>query len=142
MTREMLLDLINTEGFAGCYDFVYLPLDFKTMAALGYSFVNFVDANDAERFLTHFSGFSRWGDGSDKVCEMTWSTALQGKNANIERYRNSPVMHESMPEELKPLLFKDGERVAFPKPTKQLRAPKQSILGSTLLAVDEPTCPE
>merc|ERR1712072_1038600 len=89
LTREMLLDTINTEGFVDCYDFVYLPMDFKSMVALGYSFVNFVDSEDAERFKTHFSGFSNWGHESDKVCE----------------------------------------RVAFPKPSKQIRAPKPSILG-------------
>jgi len=130
MTRERLLDLINTEGFAGCYDFVYLPMDFKSMVALGYSFINFLDSEDAERFKIHFTGFSHWGLESDKVCEMTWSTAIQGKEANIERYRNSPVMHHSMPEECKPLVFEDGVRVAFPKPSKQIRAPKPSILGS------------
>merc|ERR1711977_264384 len=50
LTRDMLLDIINTEGFVGCYDFVYLPMDFKSMAALGYSFINFMDSEDAERF--------------------------------------------------------------------------------------------
>jgi len=137
LTREMLLQLINTEGFVDCYDFVYLPMDFKKMLGLGYSFINFLDSNDADRFKTHFSGFSRWGQASDKVCETMWSNALQGRDANIERYRNSPVMHPLIPDDCKPLLFKDGERVAFPEPTKQIRAPKPSILGG---GRPEPTC--
>jgi hypothetical protein len=125
MTREMLLDLINAEGFADSYDFVYLPMDFKNKVGLGYSFINLADSAVAEDFHAHFSGFTRWGLQSDKVCEMTWSDTLQGKDAHIERYRNSPVMHHSMPDECKPLLFKEGERLAFPEPTKRIRAPRQ-----------------
>lgn len=127
MTSEMLLDLVNTEGFSGSYDFFYLPMDFKNMVGLGYCFVNLLDPDVAKRFHAHFSGFDDWGPrvASEKVCEVTWSNALQGKDAHVERYRNSPVMHESMPDEAKPMLFTDGERIAFPEPTKRIRAPKQ-----------------
>merc|ERR1719367_2096902 len=31
-TRDMLLHLLDTKGFAGMYDFIYLPMDFKTRA--------------------------------------------------------------------------------------------------------------
>jgi len=123
----MLINLINTEGFTGCYDFVYVPMDFKHSKGLGFSFVNFLKTEDAERFQTHFAGFSNWGQASDKVCEVVWTTPLQGKDAFVERYRNSPVMHDSMPEEFKPVVFQDGERVPFPQPTKQIKAPKASI---------------
>jgi len=126
MRRQMLLDLIDSQGFKGSYDFVYLPVDFKSHRGLGYSFINFSNAETAERFKEHFSGFCDWSFQSDKVCEMTYSEGLQGLNAHIERYRNSPVMHESMPEECQPLLFVEGERVPFPKPTKRIRAPHQS----------------
>lgn len=125
MTREMLLQLMNAEGFVGSYDFVYLPMDFKKMVGLGYSFINLVDGLAARRFHAHFSGFDRWGIQTEKVCEMAWSDALQGKDAHIERYRNSPVMHHSMPDDCKPLLFDDGERQPFPEPTKRIRAPRQ-----------------
>lgn len=125
MTRDMLLTLVDSQGFKGCYDFVYLPTDFrsKARAGLGYSFINFEDPATALRFHDHFSGFSDWSFQSEKVCTTMWSTALQGRDAHVERYKNSPVMHESLPDEAKPLLFKDGERLPFPAPTKRIRPP-------------------
>jgi hypothetical protein len=125
MSRDMLLSLIDAEGFKGSYDFVYLPLDFKAMVGLGYSFINFINSEEAVRFQEHFSGFCSWNLRSDKVCQVTWSESLQGRDAHIERYRNSPVMHESMADGCKPVVYKDGERTAFPEPTKRIRAPRQ-----------------
>lgn len=130
MTRDMLLDLINAEGFQGSYDFLYLPLDFKGMVGIGYSFINFISSEQAMRFQAHFAGFCRWGLQSDKVCEVSWTESLQGRDAHVERYRNSPVMHESMADGCRPVLYKDGERIAFPDPTKRIRAPRQwSVRG-------------
>jgi len=59
-TRAALLELIDREGFTGRYDFVYLPIDFKTHAALGYAFLNMVTPEDAERLRKRLDGFSRW----------------------------------------------------------------------------------
>merc|ERR1719240_2625947 len=66
-SRAMLLKLIDAEGFAGQYDFIYLPMDFKSHASLGYSFVNLVDAEQATRFFETFEGFHRWVVPSQKV---------------------------------------------------------------------------
>merc|ERR1711916_258740 len=50
--------------------------------------------------------------------------ASPGVEDNIERYRNSPVMHEAVPAQYKPLLFDGGVPVAFPAPTKSIRFPR------------------
>lgn len=123
-TRELLISLLNAQGFKGGYDLVYLPIDFQTEVGLGYAFINLVSPEEADRFRSHFQGFSEWDVVSQKTCEVSWSDALQGVDAHIDRYRNSPVMHESVPDDFKPVLYQDGERVPFPVPTKRIRAPR------------------
>mmetsp|Transcript_66259 Transcript_66259/g.184516 ORF Transcript_66259/g.184516 Transcript_66259/m.184516 type:complete len:452 (-) Transcript_66259:225-1580(-) len=123
-SRSMLIDLINAEGFRGKYDFVYLPVDFSSQAGIGYAFVNFSSPIDAERCHAHFEGFKRWSLPSEKVCTVTWAGPHQGLSAHMERYRNSPVMHDSVPDEWKPVVFHAGARIPFPQPTQPIRKPK------------------
>jgi hypothetical protein len=132
MTRDALVELLDAHGFGGCYDLVYLPMDFQTEAGLGYAFINLFTQDEAERILQYFEGFADWGVVSDKVCKMTWSD-LDGLQGHVDRYRNSPVQHESVPDKFKPALFnKDGERVPFPAPTKKIRAPRFKTLAAKL----------
>jgi hypothetical protein len=122
----MFLGLLDEGGFWPRYDFVYLPVDFSSLRSFGYGIVNFVSHSDALRFGEYFSNFTRWSEDSDKIGEIEWSGALQGLNNHIERYRDSPMMHKRVPDELKPLLFLRGVHVPFPLPTKQLKMPRRS----------------
>lgn len=128
-TRDMLLELIDSEGFSGQYDFFYLPMDFSRRANLGYAFVNLVNPQATSSFWKAFDGFSRWTMPTAKVCEIGWSGPHQGLAAHIERYKNSPVMHASVPDDYKPMLFAAGVRQAFPPPTKNLKPPYPHIRG-------------
>jgi len=123
-TRLMLCKMCDKESFAHSYDFLYMPINFRTETSFGYAFINLTRPADAKRCYDHFQGFNRWEVPSDKVCEVTWSKMYQGLAAHIERYRNSPVMHEAVPDEYRPAVFKNGIRVAFPMPTKKLRMPR------------------
>lgn len=123
-TRGMLLELVDSMGFAGTYDFAYLPVDFQSQAGLGYAFINFASVADAQACFAQFEGFSGWMLPSDKVCSVTWSSPTQGLDAHVDRYRNSPVMHPSLPDEWKPILLQQGTRVQFPPPTKAIKTPK------------------
>jgi len=123
-TGLMLLKLLDTNGFNGSYDLVYLPMDYNNCVGFGYAFINFVSSQAASGFRQAFEGFTDWGLASDKVCEVCWSSVLQGLEAHIERYRNSPVMHEAVPDAFKPLLFAGGQRISFPAPTKNIRPPR------------------
>jgi len=121
-SRKMLVELMDTEGFAGQYDFVYLPIDFETRACLGYAFINMTSSSAAMRFWRVFDGFSRWSIPSRKVSGVSWSGPHQGFDAHIERYRNSSIMSDATPDEYKPAIFRDGVRIPFPAPTRKLRA--------------------
>lgn len=131
-TRSMILSLFDDHGFKQCYDLVYLPIDFKSRSCFAYAFVNLVSHAEAVRFKEYFLGFKDWwaaAEKSDRVdrggaCEVDWSEAHQGLAAHIARYRNSPVLHAAVPDEFKPIIFKDGVRVDFPAPTKKSRAPR------------------
>jgi len=123
-TQQMLLTLLEEHGFSPLFDFVYLPMDFRNGVNLGYAFVNLLTHQDATRLMQTFQGFSSWFLDSAKVCEVSWAHPHQGLHEHVERYRNSPVMHPSMPDEYKPMVFKNGIRIAFPAPTKAIRAPK------------------
>lgn len=123
-SQKRLLDVLNATGFSDRYDFVYLPVDFQSGAGLGYAFVNMINPADASLAVAKLSGYSEWGDAAcRKVLEVCWSDPHQGLDMLIDRYRNSRVMHKSVPESYKPLLLHDGKKVAFPAPTKRVRSP-------------------
>merc|ERR1719221_1736223 len=95
-SREMLLGLFDNHGFMGQYDFIFLPIDFKTFENQGYCYLNFRNPLVAAQFMDTFQGFDRWWRAwCTAACEVSWSKFEQGYDANIERYRNSPVMHET-----------------------------------------------
>lgn len=123
-TRDMVKDLLDSCGFVGSFDFLYLPVDFHRWAGFGYAFVNMVSNADAERARDYFHGFSAWSVGSHKICEVCWGVPHQGFEKHCELYRNSPVMHESVSDEFKPAVFHQGQRAPFPAPTKRIRPPR------------------
>eukprot|EP00928_Gymnodinium_smaydae_P030668 TRINITY_DN2273_c0_g2_i4.p1 TRINITY_DN2273_c0_g2~~TRINITY_DN2273_c0_g2_i4.p1 ORF type:complete len:359 (+),score=59.54 TRINITY_DN2273_c0_g2_i4:56-1132(+) len=124
VNRDMLKRLLDDNGFFGLYNFLYLPIDFQSGAALGYAFVNMLDAFDVQCFWSTFQGFSAWPIPSKKVCKVSWSDPHQGLPSQIELYRDSPVMHESVPDEYRPICLANGVRVPFPQPNKPPRAPR------------------
>merc|ERR1739848_223809 len=101
----MFLDMLNDEGLAGDADFLYFPVDFHTGSGLGYAFVNFTSHEEALRAWELLDGFLDWCLPSTKVCEVRWSTPVQGFRPNVQRYRNSPLMHEQVPDLYKPVVF-------------------------------------
>jgi len=103
------------------------PSELCTRACFGYAFLNCVSNHDALRVKEVLEGFDAWSYGSPVApMEVCWSEPHQGLHVHIERYRNSPILHESVADDVKPMFFKDGSRVAFPEPTKKVRAPRMS----------------
>merc|ERR1712061_384770 len=129
-TRDMLVELLDSLGFAAKYDFVHLAVDTTRLSCLGFGFVNFRTQVDALHFFEEAQGYQDWQRHSNKVLAVSWSNPLQGLGAQIHRYRNSNIMHPSVSDQCKPLLFgSNGERIPFPCPTVEIRAAR-TILGS------------
>ncbi|EGF77833.1 hypothetical protein BATDEDRAFT_27110 [Batrachochytrium dendrobatidis JAM81] len=130
-TQEMFIDLLN-ESHLGCFDFVYLRIDFKNKCNVGYAFVNFINADAVIRFADRFVG-RMWGKfKSEKICGMGFAT-IQGKHALVEKFRNSSVMLEK--DEFRPKIFytdgpKCGKVAPFPGPTTTGFRPKVDVLFS------------
>lgn len=122
--RQDVLDMLDFLDVK--YDFIYLPMDWGRRANLGYAFVNLISPQEAVRIESVITGFSEWRTSSEKKCEVVWGKEdQQSLRANVERFRNSPVMHPDVPEEFKPLIFTLGRRSAFPAPTKRIRPPRE-----------------
>ncbi|CAK0891997.1 unnamed protein product, partial [Prorocentrum cordatum] len=118
-TRDLLLELLDSHGFSGLYDFVYVPFEFNSGTTFGFAFVNLTKPEHAARFRAVFEGFSSWQVHCDREMAVGWSFA-QGYEAHVDRYRNSPIMHDAMPDGCKPVVFESGARAKFPLPTKRL----------------------
>ena len=84
-SRDMFLAMLDEHGFAGRYDFVYLPCDFYRQANLGYAFVNLVDAAAVDALWQTFDGFCGWALPTAKVCQVSWSGPHQGFKAGVSR---------------------------------------------------------
>eukprot|EP00928_Gymnodinium_smaydae_P098648 TRINITY_DN9216_c0_g1_i3.p1 TRINITY_DN9216_c0_g1~~TRINITY_DN9216_c0_g1_i3.p1 ORF type:complete len:502 (+),score=50.08 TRINITY_DN9216_c0_g1_i3:80-1585(+) len=117
-TTSKLMRTIDSEGFAGMYDFIYVPMDFAARGSSGFAFVNLVDPLVAQRFVAAFNAFSRWLTRSKNVCRAVWAKHHQGLRANVARYRNSSVMGDGVPYDYKPRIFKNGREIPFPPPDR------------------------
>eukprot|EP00438_Fugacium_kawagutii_P005734 Skav234141 [mRNA] locus=scaffold361:49701:59037:- [translate_table: standard] len=103
---------------------LYLPIDFQTEASLGYAFVNMIDSSYVPKLQEKLTGFKKWRVPSKKICEVRLCGPWPDLEAHIERYRNSSVMHHTVPEDFKPALFENGKQIPFPKPSKAPKAPQ------------------
>lgn len=84
--------LLDFNGFAGWYDYVYMPVDVGQHAVLlGFAFVNLVMPAIVEEFWKFFDG-CRIGD---KVCRLKWSR-FQGLDCHVQLFRNSLMMRKDI----------------------------------------------
>lgn len=123
-SRHALATLLDSHGFSACYDFLYMPHNFQTGLSFGYAFANLASAEDAHRCVASLDGYQAPGSEAGLCLSVSFAEKVQGVEAHIERYRNSPAMHELVPDEMKPALYRGGVRVPFPAPTKAIKVPR------------------
>lgn len=88
--QSMLLEELNTSGFLGTFDFLYLPIDPETHANRGYCFINFTNPSVAWMLKLQYEGRKMGRFNSDKVVSVV-PAALQGFEANYSHYSTSRV---------------------------------------------------
>ncbi|CAJ1409977.1 unnamed protein product [Effrenium voratum] len=88
--QQMLLEELNSSGFLGTFDFLYLPIDPETNANRGYCFINFTDPSCAWTLKLTYEGRKMGRFNSDKVVSVA-PAALQGFEANYAHYSTARV---------------------------------------------------
>lgn len=89
--RELMAELEDL-GFAGAFDFLYVPVDKGTMSNVGYAFVNFTEHTGAEKCIAAFQNyrFKRHRKISGKIAAVSVAH-IQGLEANLAHYENAAV---------------------------------------------------
>jgi len=90
-TRDLLWEKLDSAGFPGQVDFLYLPIDFRSDRNFGYAFINFRTPEAAQAFAKTFNGADVRkclpGFSCKKVCKVQ-PAAVQGWAANMEKLRS------------------------------------------------------
>jgi RNA recognition motif-containing protein len=83
---------LDSLGFEGTYNFLYIPVDKKTAASCGYGFINFIDHHWAAKCASVFQDYLLTPKkGKGKYAEVS-AAHLQGLEANIAHYRNTKIL--------------------------------------------------
>ncbi|CAE7741632.1 ML5 [Symbiodinium sp. CCMP2456] len=83
-SAEEVLRAVDSLGFAGTYDFFYLPMNRRHKQGIGYGFINFIELGTAVRFKEAIWGYRFPGRRSTKQVEIAVAQ-LQGR-AEVEAY--------------------------------------------------------
>lgn len=126
----------------GCYGFLYLRMDFASRANVGYAFIDFNCPTNIIAFAQARVGTAWNVFGSEKICDVSYAN-IQGKEALVEKFRNSCVMDEL--EEYRPRIYHSsgplkGLEQAFPEPNN-LNRKARSIRDAQQIGLFPPSTP-
>jgi hypothetical protein len=107
-TNGQLIVELNEEGFAGTYNFLYVPIDFRNNCNVGYAFVNFLTEDWCQSFSEHMEGyrFQRFNSAKRACCVPAY---VQGLEANVEHYRSTLVGSDEPLH--RPVVFHNGQQI-------------------------------
>ncbi|KAH8079433.1 hypothetical protein BXZ70DRAFT_649850 [Cristinia sonorae] len=138
MTDKDLMDFI-AKVCPRRIDFLYLRMDFSNNCNVGYAFVNFITVQDLLHFASTQLGVKWNMYSSEKYLQLSYAN-YQGKEALVEKFKNSCIMDEQ--ESWRPKIFyssgpKQGLPEPFPAPT-HLRRKERSAHNRGALFVPGP----
>jgi len=93
---DSAMQILESLGFSGTYDFLYLPMNSKKNANLGYFFVNFIKPEDAQRCSEHLTGESFGCGLSAKRCEVS-AAHIQGYSSMSSFFKRKAVLRSKGP---------------------------------------------
>lgn len=123
MSRDDILEWLSQQGFQPGlhFDFLYTQADLDGRTDVAQTLINLCSPALAEAMLRQLQGFHDWPCGN--VLEVLWNNE-HGQTRLVARFRNSPVMHRSVADICRPVLFsRHGLQVEFPKLTRRVRKP-------------------
>eukprot|EP00931_Biecheleriopsis_adriatica_P018986 TRINITY_DN13082_c0_g1_i3.p1 TRINITY_DN13082_c0_g1~~TRINITY_DN13082_c0_g1_i3.p1 ORF type:complete len:678 (+),score=119.08 TRINITY_DN13082_c0_g1_i3:52-2085(+) len=100
VSQKELLEELNASGFAGSYDFCYMPGNFKSYENKGYAFVNFISVEVVRKFLDAWNDKARFSNMPLAVSPAE----VQGLEANLKKW-NRPRMARIRNPNLKPFVL-------------------------------------
>lgn len=108
-TQSVLLQEIDNMGFAGTYDFFYLPMDVHNRSNVGYAFINFVEPFDATRCTQAFSNYKFPRYHSKKICAVS-PAHIQGFEKNVQHFKHRAVMN-ARDNQYRPIVLRGGQKI-------------------------------
>lgn len=84
-TQRQLMRELNDLGFAGRFDFLYIPMDSRRRANRGIAFVNFICSDAAENFVHVADGRPLRHPSSQRAVEIM-AADMQGFDSNVEHH--------------------------------------------------------
>jgi len=97
VTQQQLLEEINASGFAGLYDFCYMPTSFWTGTGSGSAFANFMSCETATRFATMWHQSHRFEMTPTGLALEVSPAKVQGRDANLVKYATGRMRHMRRP---------------------------------------------
>eukprot|EP00931_Biecheleriopsis_adriatica_P092187 TRINITY_DN66004_c0_g1_i1.p1 TRINITY_DN66004_c0_g1~~TRINITY_DN66004_c0_g1_i1.p1 ORF type:complete len:389 (+),score=86.75 TRINITY_DN66004_c0_g1_i1:35-1201(+) len=128
-TQNTLMKEINHLGFQGTFNFFYLPMDIHNRSNVGYAFINFISAEEAERFWKEFDGHDFGRFRSRKVAAVC-KAHLQGLDANIRHFQHRAITM-ARNDQYRPAVIRNGQRIQFDVAVAEVQARTAALSSPT-----------
>lgn len=87
-TQKDVMQVLDDEGLAGTYDFIFVPVCPSRRSNRGYAFANFRTPGHAELCKKTLTGRTFGSSGTDKLCAVTMAT-IQGRENIVHHARRA-----------------------------------------------------